>query len=476
MQKTLKIKYTTSKENKLIIRDYQRQYTSTLKCSFNEIERREGKISTKELTEYQKNLNNVPDMDSHLKNSAGQEAKQIYNSNKDKEKKINEKRKKKNKKGIEINVVFKRQNFIDRCQGKISREEFLENKYLPLYSIGESNQKGNRKFQILSESKILFKPNKDIHIILDLCNLNSNYRKELLQLIVAQNNKELPITYKLDQNNIYIIFDEVELKKVEIINKIKNRFISIDSNPNYIGWTIIDWIDSDNFNIVDKGIISIKGINDKENSLKGKSSDSKEKKYIANKRQNETIQVAIYLISLAKHYQCSGFIVEDLNITSKDTDKGRKYNKLVNNQWNRNLLYNQLNKRCDLLDIEFIKVKAEFSSFVGNMAYRKLGLPDPILASIEINRRGYEFYHQYIIKDKEKSKNIIFNTSKTNISLIIESMEELGLNESFTNIKDLYFKITKTLKLRYRVSSSFDNLKFFSLKSIKSRIILYNSI
>ena len=65
MQKTLKIKYTASKENKLIIRDYQRQYTSTLKCSFNEIERREGKISTKELTEYQKNLNNVPDMDSY---------------------------------------------------------------------------------------------------------------------------------------------------------------------------------------------------------------------------------------------------------------------------------------------------------------------------------------------------------------------------------------------------------------------------
>ena len=470
MQKTLKIKYTTSKENKLIIRDYQRQYTSTLKCSYNEVERREGKISTKELTEYQKNLNNVPDMDSHLKNSAGQEAKQIYNSNKDREKKTKEENKK------EINVVFRRQNYIDRCQCKISREEFLENKYLPLYSVGEANYKGNRKFEILSESKILFKPNRNTHIILDLCNLNSNYRKELLQLIVAQNNKSLPITYKLDQNNIYVIFDEVELKKVEIINKIKNRFISIDSNPNYIGWTIIDWIDSDNFEIVDKGIISIKNINDKDNSLKGKSSNSKEKKYITNKRQYETIQVAIYLISLAKHYQCSGFIVEDLNITSKDTDKGRKYNRLVNNQWNRNLLYNQLNKRCDLLDIEFIKVKAKFSSFVGNMAYRKLGLPDPILASIEISRRGFEFYHQYIIKDKEKSKNIIFNTSKTNISLITESMEELGLNESFTNIKDLYFKITKTLKLRYRVPFNPDKLKGFSLKSIKSRIILYNSI
>lgn len=467
MIKTLKIKYTTSNKNKLIIRDYQRQYTSTLKCSFNEVERRKGKISTKELTEYQKNLNNISDMDSHLKNSAGQEAKQIYYSNKDKKKKINEENKK------EIKVIFRRQNFIDRCNGKISREEFLENKYLPICSVGEANKKGNRKFEILSESKVLFKVNRNLHIDLNLCDLNSNYRKELLQLIVTQNDKELPITYRLDQNNIYIVYDEVELKKVEMINKIKNRFISIDSNPNYIGWSIIDWIDSDNFSIVDKGIISIKNINDKDNLLKGKSSDSKEKKYMTNKRQNETIQVAIYLISLAKHYHCSGFIVEDLNITSKDTDKGRKYNRLINNQWNRNLLYNQLNKRCDLLDIEFIRVKAEFSSFVGNMAYRKLGLPDPILASIEISRRGFEFYHQYIKKDKEKSKNIIFNTSKTNISLITKSMEELGLNEHFTNIKDLYFKITKTLKLRYRVSLN-ENLKFFSLKSIKSRIILYD--
>ena len=456
MIKTLKIKYSSS--DKIRIKDIQRQYTSTLKITFNRVEEAEGKISTKELTEKQKVINNNPLMDSHFKNSAIYEAKSIHSSKKDEK------------------VIFRKDNFLDRAKGKISREEFLENKYLPICSVGEANKKGNRKFEILSESKILFKVNRNLHIDLNLCNLNSNYRKELLQLIVAQNEKKLPITYKLDSEYIYISYEEKDLKEVEKINKIKDRVFSIDLNPNYIGWSVVDWKNSDEHELIASGIISIKDINDKENPLKGKSSDSKEKKYISNKRQNEIIQVGIYLVSLVKHYQCSLFVIEKLDINSKDNEKGKKFNRLVNNQWNRNLLINQIKKRCDLLDIDVLEVLPNFSSFIGNMVYRNLDKPDMVLSSIEIGRRGYEFYHQYIVKDRPKSKNIIFNESKMTKTLISQSMEELGLKENFTNIKDLYFKITKILKLRYRVSLDLNNLKFFSLKSIKSRIILYNSV
>ena len=437
MIKTLKIKYSSSEKSR--IRDLQRQYTSTLKCSFNEIERRDGKISTKELTEYQKNLNNVSDMDSHFKNSAIFEAKAIHSS-------------KKNEK-----IIFRKANFLDRAKGKISREEFLENKYLPLFSVGEANKKGNRKFEIISESLIVFKVNRNLHIDLKLYNLNSNYRKELFQLIIAQNNKSLPVTYKLDSEYIYISYEEKDLKKVnnclKNCPKIRNRVFAIDMNPNYIGWSVVDWKNSDEFNLVDSGVISIKDLNDKDNSLKDKklSSSSKERKYISNKRKNETIQVGIYLVSLARHYQCSLFIVEKLDINSKDYEKGKKFNRLVNNLWNRNLLINQIKKRCDLLDIDVLEVLSNFSSFVGNMTYRNLNKPDMVLSSIEIGRRGYEFYHQYIAKDRPKSKNIVFNESEMTKTQISQSMEELGLKEDFTNIKDLYFRITKTLKLRYRV-------------------------
>ena len=450
MIKTLKIKYTTS--DKQIIRDLQRQYTSTFKITFNRVTEREGKISTKELTEKQKTINNNPLMDSHFKNSAIYESRRVYSSNKEDEK-----------------VIFRKDNLLDRARGKISREEFLENKYLPLCSIGEANKKGNRKFQILSESKILFKVNKNLHIDLNLCNLNSNYKKELSLLLIGQNNKSLPITYKLDSEYIYISYEEKDLKEVKKINKIKDRVFSVDSNPNYIGWSVVDWKNSDEYELIASGVISIKDINDKENSLKGK-------KYISNKRNNEIIQVGIYLVSLAKHYQCSLFVIEKLNINSNDNEKGKKYNRLVNNQWNRNLLISQIRKRCDLLDIDVLEVLPDFSSFIGNMVYRKENKPDMVLASIEIGRRGYEFYHQYVAKDKPKSKNIIFNESEMTKTRISQSMEELGLKENFTNIKDLYFKITKTLKLRYRVPFNPDKLKGFSLKSIKSRIILYNSV
>ena len=455
MQKTLKIKYNSP--NIDIIRDCLRQYSSTLKYTYNRIFDNMGGLSTKQLTFFQKNLNNIPLIDSHFKNSAVYEAKSIYTRNKDKK------------------VIFKKENFINRCKNKISKDQFKENKYLPLCSIGEANQKGNRKFQIISESLILFKINRDLKVKINLCNLKSNLKKEILQLLFAQNNKQLPITYRLDLKYIYISYEETQLKSFENILKLQNRVFAIDVNPNYIGWSVVDWKNSDEYKLISSGVISIKKINDKDNSLKGKglNSQSKERKYITDKRNNEIIQTSIYLVSLAKHYSCSLFIVEDLNIKSQDNNRGKKYNRLINNLWNRNLLYNQINKRCDLLKIEFLKILPNYSSFVGNMAYRKENKPDMILSSIEIGRRGYEFYHQYIAKDKPKSKNIIFNESELNKTLIVQSMEELGLKEEFTNIKDLYFKITKTLKLGYRVLFNSEKLKSFSLKSIKSKIILY---
>jgi len=65
--------------------------------------------------------------------------------------------------------------------------------------------------------------------------------------------------------------------------------MSIDMNPNYIGWSIIDWKSSNEFDIIKSGLISIKQLNDKELALKGYSSESKERKYIINKRNYETI-------------------------------------------------------------------------------------------------------------------------------------------------------------------------------------------
>ena len=72
-------------------------------------------------------------------------------------------------------------------------------------------------------------------------------------------------------------------------------------------------------------------------------------------------------------------------------------------------------------------------------------LIDCVLSSIEISRRGYEFYNQYIIKSKNIKKNIIqpdINDFKNNW---IQSLEELNLNCLEINPIELYNSI-KTKK------------------------------
>ena len=105
-------------------------------------------------------------------------------------------------------------------------------------------------------------------------------------------------------------------------------------------------------------------------------------------------------------------------MSSSDKEKGRRFNRLCNNYWCRGILYSQLKKYANFYDIYFLEVLANYSSFIGNLVYRNERLPDMVLASIEISRRGYEFYHQYILKDKPQKKNIILPELEIVISRI----------------------------------------------------------
>jgi len=154
------------------------------------------------------------------------------------------------------------------------------------------------------------------------------------------------------------------------------------------------------------------------------------------------------------------FGIEQLEIESKNSGNGKRFNRLVNNQWNRTKLYENLKKRCNLIGIKFIEVIPNYSSFVGNIIYRKEKYPDMILSSIEIGRRTYEFNLQYVLKEKEQKKNIIFpeisNKIKENIQ---RSLEELEIVFDWKNLKELYCFL-KSMKCKYRVS--FEISKVFS--------------
>ena len=442
---TIKLDINTENKDKIV--EYQKQYSSLLHVFYNRYKEGLSQKDCKHLI-----LNNVDLMDSWFRQSCIYEAMALVTRFKNKK------------------LIFGgKKNFFDRIKGLITKDEFQENKLSSLYSIGDARVKSNRKFFIQDLNTIIFKPNKHEKIKLNINVKSKSYINYLNLLMIHQEQKDLPITYKLSSKFIWISFDESILKNQVIQYKpIKDRIISLDLNPNYVGYSIIDWLDSENFNIIDKGVLSLKNLNDRENELKV-SSDDKKKKYLNNRRNFEVLQVSKFLIEKMKHYKCSIFAIEDLKMGSKDRDKGRWFNRLVNNQWCRNKLINNLEKWCKVYSVEFVKVKPEYSSFIGNLVFRSLNLPDMVLSSIEISRRAFEFYHQWMIKDKEKEKNIIWiSLTKQIRDRIVQSLEELNVDYVWKDLFDLYLYL-KNSKCKYRVplvtqeSFSQNTLKFQSV-------------
>jgi len=171
------------------LRDIIQQYNSVLKYTYNRL-KENPELSTKELTIKQQGINHCDLIGSHLKNSAIYESKALINKNGDK------------------SIIFGgKKLFIERCQKKVTKEEFKEKRLVPLCSVGEACRKANRLFQIQENNVVLFKLNKFQHFELKLKNVGKKREKELKQLLELQNNKSIPITYKLDLNYIHITFD-----------------------------------------------------------------------------------------------------------------------------------------------------------------------------------------------------------------------------------------------------------------------------
>lgn len=448
---TLKIKYTTTGDGLKLIREYRKQYSSVLHYAYN---RRYEGVGEKD-TEHQLSLlNNIPLIKSYLKRCAVKNATQLI------------------KDGDNKQLIFGgKKNFINRCNNKISKDEFIEKRLSKLYFIGETNYHGNR-FIVINEDleSFTFKPTKKDKIVLYICGRYKRYKSIFNKLYHLQKDKQISITYQLDNDYIYLTYDEALLKQFVDYKPIKNRIFSIDLNPNYVGWSVVDWKNSSKFEVVKSGVASIKDLNDIDFKLKGKSSDSKERIYINNKRTFETYEISKLLVNTAKYYKCEVFGLEDLNIESNDTCKGKRFNKLVNNVWCRDKLVNNIKKRCNAYNIKAMKAKPNYSSFVGNFLFRDLKLPDMILSSIEIGRRCYEFKTQYIDKTKDKRKNIISPDVNDFHDRYIKSLEEFNIPGEIKDLVEIYYFLKKS-KSRYRLSlNELNHLEFSRCFSNKSKI------
>lgn len=426
---TLKIKYYCDDS----ILDIVKQYNSVLKFTYNRL-LENSKLKTSEITQLQKNLNNCDLIGSHLRNSAIYDAKSLIERSTEP-------------------IVFGGKNlFKQRCRHKIDRGEFLLKRLRPINSIGEANQKANRLFDIVDNQTIIFKLNKHKHFELKLQQVGSKRLKELNKLIELQNNKQVAITYKLDLDYVYLTFD-YNLIKTYTYKVKQNRVIAIDLNPNSIGWSVVDWLNESNYNVIQSGTFSLKSLNDYRDS-RSVASTNDFHKHMTNKRNHEIIHIAKDLFTLCRHYHCEIFSIEDLNISSSDKKLGRKFNKLVNNNWNRNLLVNQLRKHINSSSTTLVEVQPQYNSYIGNLVFRQEHLPDECLASIEIGRRGYEFATQYIFNRRLRQKTVIYPKLELVKNQLIQSLEELNVDvPNFDSWKDILFAV-KESKVKYRFSTS----------------------
>lgn len=426
---TLKIRYTAERESdNQIISDYQKQYNNLLHLFYNRLKEGVSETDCKHLQ-----YNNLDLMKSWFRQSCVKDASYLIKTK-------------------DETVLFGGKFLFKQLLRKnITKEEFKEKRLVPLCSMGEGRSNGNRLFRLSEDCySIIFSPVSNQKMKLNLIGVGKRI-KILQKLYLHQQLKDIPITYKLDKKYVYISFDEKILQE-ETVNPIQNRILSIDMNPNYVGWSVLDWKSSDNFVIVDSGVISLKNINDIEQKyMKMKlPSSSKERIYLNDKRQHETLEVSKFLVDISKHYQCECFGIEDLTIKTKDKGRGKDYNKLTINNWCRNKLVNNLRKRCNIYGIKFVEVKPQYSSVIGNLVYRELELPDMVLSSIEISRRCYEFNLQYILKVKEKTKNVIFPVlTDTLLSKVKHSLEEVKCFVGFVNWKQITSELKKS-KLKYR--------------------------
>lgn len=455
---TLKIKYITNNHDRII--ELIKNYNSIFGLVYNYIFSNNS-ASTKDVMNYLKNKNNL-ELDTHFRNSAIYDVKPEISKNKDHK------------------IIFGgKKLFLQRLNNAVTSKEYKLKKLRPLCMVGVASNKCNGKFQIISENEVLFKPSRKEHFILSLESVGRNYKKYLNLLIKAQSANAMPITYKLGIDYIHISFESSKILEFkQQTNKITDRVFAIDLNPNYVGYSVVDWKSSDDYKVVGSGLFSIKELNDYEHNLH-LDSDNPIKKKLTNKRKYEVVKIAYELCKLANHFRCSIFSIEDLNITSSDKGLGKIFNRLCNNQWNRNLLANTVHKLCDCYGIKYLEVTANYSSLEGNLAFRKEQLPDMCLSSIEIGRRGYEFYHQYIEKDTNKKKNIIFTKSLKLLANIAQSLEELNYVCSFKDLKELYYSLKKTRR-SYRVPISdilkIRNNSLFSKIHIKSYTSRYTFV
>ena len=348
-------------------------------------------------------------------------------------------------------VIFGGKSLLKRYQKKlISKDEYKIEKQLPLNIQGEKLRKGNRLIDFhFDENYIIFKLSKQKHIKIELPKFRKSLQKELNKLNELINLKQTTVTIKLNNQCVYITYEEKDLELVKKYKDLKsNRILGIDLNPNALGLSIIEFNSNDEFKILYKEVISTFNLNDK--------------KINSNKRKFELIKICYQISNLMNVWKCAKLAIEDLNIKVGDQKKGTYLNRICNNYWDRTLVINKLKMLSNIYGFELVEVCPSYSSIVGNITFGNENTVDMVASSIEIGRRAYKKYEKGWFW-KQFSFDAVDELWKQTLS---------GAKEW----KELIIKIQKSkLKYRFLLLDYIQNAVFrkFNRKSKIEHILFY---
>ena len=387
------------------------------------------------------------------------------------------------------------------------KQDLKESRILSASLMGEANQKGNRFVEFDLENGIfVFKITKNKSYTVKV-KIIDGFKEELKKVQKLIDAKGISVTVRFSRDMIKIQYDvavvngysvdeksrraevkeikkeefpeDIEKEKIKevykkyyaqqksnmLLGKIEGRCMSIDMNPGEIGYAILELDDSreSGFRIIAAGRISWMCLMRRHK----KKSSSSYAIHLNNKRKNAISLTLKKLFDIAEQYQCSEFIIEDLDFTDDVNDKTKQSNRKCKNLWYRTMTDEIINRRCAETGIRLVKTNACYTSFIGNIKY---GFCDPTNAAIEIGRRGLMRY---------KSGSFYPQMTQEDVDTMTRVADNGDRGDAHTFTHESWKSAYKSCKVKYTKKEDFEHRYRASLsecqKPFETRSRYYNS-
>ena len=244
-------------------------------------------------------------------------------------------------------------NLRQYMRGLIDKAHFKYRRMSPIGIQGEKRCKGNRLFSFdLDNQRLIYKPRKDRHVEIKFLPMKKKIAEELSKVQELTDQNKITVSIKISDKYVWLIYDDTLIRDARYNTLQSRRVLGIDMNPNYIGMSVIEFNKNDEFAVLHKKVFDLSKLT----ISSGKASTDSSSKYITNKLKHETIAIAHDIDKLVDVWKCKTVAIEDLSIKPNDRKKGKKFNRLCNNKWERQLFVSKLKMLANLHKYELVGV------------------------------------------------------------------------------------------------------------------------